>query len=101
VVYGRVAPRVSGRLNRKISATTAKPAEHPRSEAECGTGSGRPRVPSPQSIPAPPRDGDAGGSNQMNSARSRSSADFGFAPTISFTTCPSLKTLMVGIFMIP
>jgi hypothetical protein len=46
-------------------------------------------------------DGDVARPGQMNSARSRSSADFGLAPTISLTTCPSLKTLMVGIFMIP
>jgi hypothetical protein len=38
---------------------------------------------------------------ERNSARSRSSADFGLAPTISLTTSPPLKTLMVGMFMIP
>ncbi len=38
---------------------------------------------------------------QMKSARSRNSADFGLAPTISLTTSPSLKTLIVGMFMMP
>jgi hypothetical protein len=36
----------------------------------------------------------------MNSASSRSSAAFGLAPTICFTTWPFWKTDMVGMAMI-
>ena len=38
---------------------------------------------------------------QMNSASSRSRADFGLAPTICLTTSPPEYTFMVGIAMIP
>jgi len=38
---------------------------------------------------------------QMYSASSRSSADFGLAPTICLTTWPPENTLMVGMAMIP
>src|ERR1035437_10272559 len=38
---------------------------------------------------------------QMYSARSRSRADFGLAPTICLTTWPPENTLMVGMAMIP